>query len=158
VSTHRPSLITSQEHQPYKMGGKKSIKQIRLYDPQGNPYSACIGARIDSLLEVDYRYFLITPDSSENRVIQALSYYNPIIGTGKRNNLPTNHFHVKVDNPPHLRYASPRLDPPAIPEGQIPWWVPPGWIVSPLGNPLRPNHVDSVVGISNLVPPQTNED
>jgi hypothetical protein len=138
------------------MGSKKPIRTIRLYDAQGNPYEACVGARIDSLLEVDYRYFIVTPHEHPNepgkRVIQALSYYNPVIGGSKKSGgLPANYFHVKVDNPPHLRYESPRQDPPAIPEGDLPCWVPPAWIVSPTGNPLRPDHVDSVIGISNLV-------
>ena len=135
---------------------KKSIRVIHLYDTQGIPYEACVGARVDSLLEVDYRYSILNakldPQDKDNRVIQSLSYYNPITSSAESGSrLPANHFHVKVDNPPHIRYETPRPDPSAIPEGKVPPWVPPQWIVSKNGNPFRPDHVERIQGISNLV-------
>lgn len=138
---------------------KKSIRIIRLYDTQGTIYEACVGARLDSLLEVDYRYSVLNAkpspqDNKDTRVIQSLSYYNPIGSSGIRLSLPASHFHVKVDNPPHIRYETPRLDPPAIPDHEgnnVPSWVPPQWVMSKSGNPFRPDHVERIQGISNLV-------
>jgi hypothetical protein len=134
---------------------RKPIKILRLYDVHGSPFEACIGTRIDSLLEVDYRYSILnaktTPGDTNRRVIQSLSYYNPVSTSRSGSSLPTNHFHVKVDNPPHVRYQTPRPDPPSITEANVPIWAPPDWTVSAKGNPLRPEHVESIQGISNLV-------
>jgi hypothetical protein len=136
------------------MGGKKPIKIIRLYDSKGDSFEACIGARVDPLLEVDYCYYLLTPkedaETGGKRILQALSYYNPVAKNTLKQ-LPEKYFHIKVDNPQKLRYDSPRPDPPSIPEGDLPGWVPPSWIVYPKGNPLRPEHVETIEGISNLV-------
>ena len=104
------------------MVGKKPIKIIRLYDSKGDPFEACIGARVDPLLGVDYRYSLLTPkedaEAGEKRILQALSYYPVTNNTLKR--LPDKHFHIKVDNPQKVRYDSPRPDPPSIPEEDLP--------------------------------------
>ena len=53
----------------------------------------------------------------------------------------------------HIRYQTPRPDPPSIPEGNVPIciWAPSNWIVSKKGNPVRPEHVESILGISYLV-------
>jgi len=143
------------------MGGLKSIRLVSLYDSDGTPFEACIGARLDPLLEVDYRYSILKPhDDPERpgtRVVQALSYYNPSITTGSEargSGLPDRHFHVKVDNPQDITYSSPRPDPPgALNDETLGWPTPsslPGWDYTP-ADPLRPEHDESIKGISHLV-------
>lgn len=138
------------------MGGKKPIKIIHLYNSVGIPFEACIGAKIDPLLEVDYRYSILAPRNEPKdpgkRVILPLSYHRTVrYGEGNSFHPPANHFHIKVDNPPHIKYISKRQDSSMIPAREAPAWIQSNSDIPAKPSPLCTELVEDIEGISNLV-------
>src|SRR2546423_2399292 len=114
-----------------------------------------VGARVDSLLEADYRYSILMAKTSPEDKRQACTPLSILLQSSQdfKKWFKSSRQSLSRQSPRISGTKRHDLIHRRSLEGNVPIciWAPSNWIVSKKGNPVRPEHVESILGISYLV-------